>query len=55
MSNGINSSGPLAGDKKLYKKIDKEYFIDQLQTKFQLRHFHMINIADLDIILISTF
>lgn len=40
---------------KLYKKLDGEYFIDNAATKFQLRHLNIVNVADIDIILVSVF
>ena len=40
---------------KRYKKIDGEYFIDGVSTKYQLRHLNMINVSDIHIVLVSNF
>lgn len=40
---------------KLYKKIDGEYFIDNAETKFEMRHLNVIDISQVDIVLVSTF
>ena len=43
------------GGPKLYKKIDGEFFIDNAETKFEMRHLNVIGIAEVDIVLVSTF
>ena len=37
------------------KKIDGEYFIDNATTRFETRHLNVIDIADVDIVLVSSF
>jgi len=39
----------------LYKRINGELFIDGCQTKFDLRHFNVLDVKDIQIVLVSTF
>lgn len=37
------------------KTIKGEAFIDQCTTRFDVRHFHLIDVKDINIVLVSTF
>lgn len=38
-----------------YKTIKGELFVDQCETKFDIRHFNVLDIKDINIVLVSTF
>ena len=51
---------PATGDmytlnNQFYRKVKGEMFLDQATTRFDVRHFQILDVKDIQVVLISTF